>query len=1210
MNLMATKLRSLAVLAAALTATLGTGCSSRPKNTAVGAAKVGATINAQTATNIVKMTLTVGVDATSGAPSFPNIVTDLTNNDPSNKLTWSGYVQSIPAGTLRLFSIQAFDATNKVIYSGSVHADVTVGNTAIVNMMLQGPNDGGLANSLPKITALTSSANIVTIGTTPPPGPVTLTFRATDPDPAATMTFQWASTCPGTSFDAGTGNVNAASDNVVHWTAPTSVPAGGACTLSLKVIDEKNGSVTAYLAIQIQQSQNGAAVVNAYPNSWPMISGLVVNETFTKDSTGKIVAVDYDLVANATDSDGDDVKYAWSVGGTGCQTAGSGYTATAPLQTTPVLTLAYGPGQNGSSTVHFHSTDLSNACVLRVDVTDSWKNGIVPAGSGLPVARGGDTVGTINGSLPSDFAIAPQITNHSAPTKPQDPQTASSATYTVNADQTVSLQINVSDPTPSYSPPGTPFTYVWTQSGGAFATGSETDVTSSPGSTSIQWIAAHTYAPNSYVTATVTSAQGVSSSYTWYFKPANPCDGSAGSVGLACDTGLGLCAPNGQCTASGTCVDSTAKVCAAPDQCHQAGVCDPSSGQCTYQPATAGTGCNADGNGCTLNDACDATGVCVAGTGVSCNTPTDAQCQSASGTCVSSGANSYTCQYVNAANSTPCNADSNGCTQSDSCQNGLCTQGAAVTCSQSANPCQASSGTCVSGGIDTHTCTFANINETGTCNTAGACITGQTCLSGTCQGGTPYCAAGTSCDPAGPTCNAFKVAPQVARDVPISGPVGLAMDTSGNAYVAGAVYGTVTLDGHPVTSNGDADVILASYDVTGHATWAVGYGDATNPQVATGAAVTNDGTLAVIGNFSGAMTIGSNSLSTASQIDFLAGMSKADGSGKWAKQFNDGANGALKAVAANPADASAHGNRIAACGFANGVAPSDFVSGAVTANGNDIIIGVFKSDGTRLWAKQLPGSGSGTVNEDCLAVAVDDNGDVYAAGTFSGTSLNFGGSTSALTGPGASTRKYLWVAKFDGATGAAIASQAFSGTLGSVAPTSLAVDAAGDVAVVGQFTSNVTIGTTLTSVANQDVFAAKLTPALAPTWAVSMGGGAIDVAYGVAFDSYGDVIATGLFNRTATISNSTTTLTATTTTASNPFVLKLHNLTGALDFAEAYGDIGTSSGDAIAVNRFGADQVALAGSFAGTLSFGTTGVASPVTAVNPSDVWFMTAILK
>jgi hypothetical protein len=696
------------------------------------------------------------------------------------------------------------------------------------------------------------------------------------------------------------------------------------------------------------------------------------------------------------------------------------------------------------------------------------------------------------------------------------------------------------------------------------------------------------------------------------------CSNPLAMPGTACNDGNG-CTTGDTCGAAGVCAGTAVNCDTPPDaQCQGTlGSTCTSTGDttytCSYIDKVNGTSCNADSNGCTRNDSCQA-GVCTAGAPVVCNTPTDPQCQSATGTCSSTGNDTFTCSYTPVANGTSC-ADGNGCTQNDTCQSGACSAGAAVTCSQSTNPCQAATGTCTSTGATTHSCSFANLGDGTSCNTAGPCTTGQTCTAGVCSGGSPFCLPGQTCNPAGPTCAATAVAPQVARDLPIAGPVGLAIDVSGNSYVAGAIYPSpapIDFDGHPVSSGGDADIFLAKYDNAGHATWAVGYGDgaAANPQIATGAAVTSDGTLAVIGNFAGSVTIGANTINSASQIDFLAGFASATGAGVWAKQLNDGVNGQLKAIAANPNDASAaHGNRIAVCGFANSGAPTDLVgAGATNPGGNDIVIGVFKSDGTKLWARQI--ASTAVFNEDCSAIAVDDNGDVWAAGSFSGASLDFGGATSALTGPGAATRKYTWVAKLNGATGAAIFSAGFSGTAGVVTPAGLAVDASGNVVVAGQFTGNVTFGTTTVNTAGvADAWVAKLSPALAPVWAVRLGGAGGDVANGVAVDSFGDAVVTGTFNRTT---SGAAVLTATTTTASNPFVLKLNGLTGATDSAAAYGCDATSSGDAVAVNRFGAtpDQISLAGSFGSTLTFGAPGTASPVTSVNPTDVYFVAAKLQ
>src|SRR5215467_11231157 len=151
--------RNLAVVTAITLAAIGVSCS---KEKPTGAAKIGVTVStAATATSIVKMTLTVGPGT--GTPTFTPIVTDLTNNDLTNKLAWSAFVQGIPAGTGRTFHIDAFNSANAVIYTGNAVADIVAGGTANVFLVLQGPNDGGFNNSLPVVDSLTSSASLVTV---------------------------------------------------------------------------------------------------------------------------------------------------------------------------------------------------------------------------------------------------------------------------------------------------------------------------------------------------------------------------------------------------------------------------------------------------------------------------------------------------------------------------------------------------------------------------------------------------------------------------------------------------------------------------------------------------------------------------------------------------------------------------------------------------------------------------------------------------------------------------------------------------------------------------------------------------------------------------------------------------------------------------------------------------------------------------------------
>jgi len=111
-------------------------------------------------------------------------------------------------------------------------------------------------------------------------------------------------------------------------------------------------------------------------------------------------------------------------------------------------------------------------------------------------------------------------------------------------------------------------------------------------------------------------------------------------------------------------------VCTA-DQCHNPGMCNPATGVCSA-PAnkTDGTPCN-DANACTQTDSCQA-GICVGANPVTC-TASD-QCHVAGVCDPTTGA----CSNPFATNGTPCN-DNNACSSDETCQSGMCTNSCGLT---------------------------------------------------------------------------------------------------------------------------------------------------------------------------------------------------------------------------------------------------------------------------------------------------------------------------------------------------------------------------------------------------------------------------------------------------------------------------------------------------------------------------------------------------
>ena len=187
-------------------------------------------------------------------------------------------------------------------------------------------------------------------------------------------------------------------------------------------------------------------------------------------------------------------------------------------------------------------------------------------------------------------------------------------------------------------------------------------------------------------------------------------DGDACNGTLYCAKGTGKCAVN----------PATIVACpTAGDSACANSVCAPATGICAPKFAVDGTGCD-DGALCTSGDACLA-GNCV-GSAATCPCASDSECTAkddgdlcngvmfcnkAKGTCEINPATVVTCQTgldttcvkhvcqakigkceaVAAVESTPCDADGNGCTVADHCAAGVCQPGTDVCACKSDAEC-------------------------------------------------------------------------------------------------------------------------------------------------------------------------------------------------------------------------------------------------------------------------------------------------------------------------------------------------------------------------------------------------------------------------------------------------------------------------------------------------------------------------------------------
>jgi hypothetical protein len=794
-----------------------------------------------------------------------------------------------------------------------------------------------------------------------------------------------------------------------------------------------------------------------------------------------------------------------------------------------------------AATTTFTNSDGSKSCVVTVDVTDG---------------KGGKVTGDV--TLPPNilFNLAPVITHTVQPSVDlADPRLA----QPVSPGDAVLLSVEAKDPE------NLNLTFTWTTNAGTLdgqvdlpvptATPAP-HVTTSPGKSVILFHVGTTIPADAKVTVTVRDPGNEATSHDYNFKAATgtgPCAGQAN--GTTCDDG-NPCTTTSSCQ-GGVCVGSNPVVCSAPAACKQPGVCQtsgPSAGTCTYADSATGTACD-DGRACTSPDTC-AAGVCMSGP----STCTGGQTCSTAGVCVPGAC-------VPACTGKTCGPD--GC-----------------------------GGTC-------GTCTGTNV-----CSAAGVCgpqacvpaCTGKTCGSDGC-GGTcaPGCTGSSTCDATGQcVTGATKVTPTLVHALRLTPPAAIAVDPGGNTFVAGTISVITDVDFQTrpppapainLKSLGGYDIFLARYDAAGDITWAVTVQDnnpgAITDQSANLVALTQNGRVVAGGKIGGSVTFGTTTATAANPVPYIGAFNTADGARLWVAAYDLGPNGQFSSLSAHPTHTA---NRIAACGFADAAA-TQLVSGAAYGGAQDLVIGAWSSDGALAWSKQV----GGAFNETCSAVGVDANGDVVATGLFDGATLALGGNCPVLTGPGTASRKFMWVARFSGATGACTQAVAYSGTVGAANPRTLAIAPNGNLVVGGSFTGQLNIGANMTSTGSDDGFIAMLDVAsLAPVWnAVRVGGTSLDMVKSVATTSAGDIVAIGIFSgssvsfRTANGFDTTGAASLTSAGGADAFVLKLSGATGATHGAAGYGNAGTQSGDFVTVNRAGgADQIRFTFTSPGTINFG------------------------
>lgn len=280
----------------------------------------------------------------------------------------------------------------------------------------------------------------------------------------------------------------------------------------------------------------------------------------------------------------------------------------------------------------------------------------------------------------------------------------------------------------------------------------------------------------------------------------------------------------------------------------------------------------------------------------------------------------------------------------------------------------------------------------------------------------------------------------------------IAVIPAGDVAITGAFSGGVSFGVGTLTSAGSYDVFVAKLNGDGTQHWAKRFGENTAVQEGRAVALDGAGNVFVAGTFKVSIDLGGGALSSAGGSDlFLAKLDSSNGGYVWAKRFGDVQDQISTGTVKVATDAA--GNVFFAGPLQGSV---NFGGGVLTATAGkiDMFVAKFDMGGTHLWSKRF-GDAQAMASSTFGGLAVDTAGALIFTGTGNG-SVDFGG--GPLVGG--------FLVKLD-PSGAHVWSKAYGG--GAVA-----TDGAKSIVLAGALFGTQDLGGgPLTSAGSSDAFVAK-----------------------------------------------------------------------------------------------------------------------------------------
>jgi len=396
---------------------------------------------------------------------------------------------------------------------------------------------------------------------------------------------------------------------------------------------------------------------------------------------------------------------------------------------------------------------------------------------------------------------------------------------------------------------------------------------------------------------------------------------------------------------------------------------------------------------------------------------------------------------------------------------------------------------------------------------------------------------------------------------------GIAVDSSGNAFVTGLFYTNATFGNTTLFNSGRADVYIAKISSSGEWQWAVRAGGSSH-EYGYGIALDSSGNIYATGSFEDNATFGNTSLISEDDDDIFVAKLSNSGSWLWAVKAGGARYDISKAIAVDSS-----GNVFITGCFRD---TANFGSTSLTAFAvPEIFVAKISSSGEWQWAARAsePVSGSSQPREG-RGITVDSSGSAFITGyfseiaTFGSTTLEEDHDGSQFVAKISSSGIWQWAVK--------------AGDSGYFKHDGIAVDSSGNAFVTGSFSETTIFGSTvLMSSGDRDIFVAKISSGGSWQWAVGVGGSQEDEGNGITVDSSGNAFVTGSFYQTVTFDSTT----LTSSGKDDIFVAKISS-SGSWQWAAKAGGSGADEGQRIAVDSSGNTYVF--GLFTKNATFGST----------------------